>query len=197
MNTADYFNRMAEKWDDMFRVDPGVINHILDKAEIKPDNIILDCGTGTGILLPYYAERLTGNGWVDAYDISTGMLNKAHEKYASTGKARFILGDIERDTLFGAYDRIVMFCMLPHLNDPVATVAKLVGNNLMPDGKLLIAFSCSKEKINSCHRDITGMLRSHFLDSAEELATRLRESGLTTDYTEDNDSCYIIRITNR
>lgn len=196
MNTADYFNRMAEKWDDMFRVDPGVINHILDKADIKPDNIILDCGTGTGTLLPYYAERLTGNGWVDAYDISTGMLNKAHEKYASTGKARFILGDIERDTLFGAYDRIVMFCMLPHLNDPVATVAKLVDNNLMPDGKLLIAFSCSKEKINSCHRDITGMLRSHFLDSAEELATRLRESGLTTDYTEDNDSCYIIRITN-
>lgn len=197
MNTADYFNRMAEKWDDMFRVDPRVINHILDKAEIKPDNIILDCGTGTGILLPYYAERLTGNGWVDAYDISTGMLNKAHEKYASAGKARFILGDIERDTLFGAYDRIVMFCMLPHLNDPVATVAKLVDNNLMPDGKLLIAFSCSKEKINSCHRDITGMLRSHFLDSAEELATRLRETGLTTDYTEDNDSCYIIRITNR
>ena len=152
MNTADYFNRMAEKWDDMFRVDPGVINHILDKAEIKPDNIILDCGTGTGILLPYYAERLTGNGWVDAYDISTGMLNKAHEKYASTGKARFILGDVERDTLFGAYDRIVMFCMLPHLNDPVATVAKLVDNNLMPDGKLLIAFSWTVSMKRLCLR---------------------------------------------
>lgn len=79
MNTADYFNRMAEKWDTMFKTDTGVINHILDKADIEPDNIILDCGTGTGILIPYYAEQLTGSGWVDAYDISTGMLNKAHE----------------------------------------------------------------------------------------------------------------------
>lgn len=52
MNTADYFNRMAEKWDTMFKTDTGVINHILDKADIEPDNIILDCGTGTGILIP-------------------------------------------------------------------------------------------------------------------------------------------------
>lgn len=194
MNTADYFNRMAEKWDDMFHTNPEVIEHILDKAKIEPDNIVLDCGTGTGVLIPYYVERLSGSGWVDAYDISTGMLNKAHEKFASTGKARFILGDVERDTLFGAYDRIVMFCMLPHLNDPVAAVARLADRNLMPGGKLTIGFSCSKEKINSCHRDITGMLRSHFLDSAEELAARLRDTGLTVDYTEDNDSCYIIRV---
>lgn len=195
MNTADYFNRMAEKWDTMFKTDTGVINHILDKADIEPDNIILDCGTGTGILIPYYAERLSGSGWVDAYDISTGMLNKAHEKYADTHKARFILGDIEHDSLFGAYDRIVMFCMLPHLDNPVAAVARLVDSNLMPGGKLLIGFSCSKEKINSCHRDITGMLHSHFLDSAEELAARLHDAGLTTDYIEDNDTCYIIRVT--
>mgnify|MGYP000796518626 CR=1 FL=1 len=40
MNTADYFNRMAEKWDTMFKTDTGVINHILDKADIEPDNII-------------------------------------------------------------------------------------------------------------------------------------------------------------
>lgn len=195
MSTADYFNRMADKWDEMFTTDPEIINYILDKAEIEPDNIILDCGTGTGILIPYYASRLTGSGWVDAYDISTGMLNKAHEKYAATRKARFILGDIEHDTLFGTYDRIVMFCMLPHLEDPVGTVARLVDHNLMPGGKLLIGFSCSKEKINSCHRDITGMLRSHFLDSAEELAARLHDAGLTTDYIEDNDRCYMIRVT--
>lgn len=195
MSTADYFNRMADKWDEMFTTDPEIINYILDKAEIEPDNIILDCGTGTGILIPYYASRLTGSGWVDAYDISTGMLNKAHEKYAATRKARFILGDIEHDTLFGAHDRIVMFCMLPHLEDPIGTVARLVDHNLMPGGKLLIGFSCSKEKINSCHRDITGMLRSHFLDSAEELAARLHDAGLTTDYIEDNDRCYMIRVT--
>lgn len=60
---------------------------------------------------------------------------------------------------------------------------------------MLIGFSCSKEKINSCHRDITGMLHSHFLDSAEELAARLHDAGLTTDYIEDNDTCYIIRVT--
>lgn len=87
MNTADYFNRMAEKWDTMFKTDTGVINHILDKADIEPDNIILDCGTGTGILIPYYAERLTGSGWVDATTFPQGCLTR-HMKNMPTPTRR-------------------------------------------------------------------------------------------------------------
>lgn len=192
----DFFDRMAEKWDTISEEYPDEINHILDIADIHPNDIVLDGGTGTGVLIPYLASRLTETGWIDAYDISTGMLRVAHEKWAKLGKARFVLGDIEHDRIFGAYDRIVLFCMLPHLDDPVAAVAKLCRDNLMPGGSLTIGFSCSKEKINSCHAKKTGHVHSHFLDSADELADRLRFTGLNVDYTEDNDRVYIVKVKN-
>ena len=124
-NNVDFFDSVAELWDEINTYNVEAINHIIDKAGIGPDDVVLDCGTGTGVLIPYIVEKITENGWVDAYDMSTEMLKVAHRKFSSTEKARFILGNIERDRLFGAYDRIMMFCMLPHLDDPVATVARL------------------------------------------------------------------------
>lgn len=35
----------------------------------------------------------------------------------------------------------------------------------------------------------------HFLDSAEELASRLTKAGMTVSYTRDDDSAYIITLT--
>lgn len=195
-NNVDFFDSVAELWDEINTYDEEAVTHIIDKADLKPDNVVLDCGTGTGVLIPYIMKKIDGDGWIDAYDMSTEMLKVAHRKFSSTGKARFILGNIERDKLFGAYDRIMMFCMLPHLDDPVATVARLYADNLMPGGHIVIAFPSSKEEINSIHHERRhNHVHSHFLVSAEELADDLRREGLNVDYTEDNDTCYIIRIT--
>jgi len=194
-NNVDFFDSVAELWDEINTYNVEAINHIIDKAGIGPDDVVLHCGTGTGVLIPYIVEKITENGWVDAYDMSTEMLKVAHRKFSSTEKARFILGNIERDRLFGAYDRIMMFCMLPHLDDPVATVARLYEGNLMPGGRIVIAFPSSKEEINSIHHERQhNHVHSHFLVSADELADDLRHAGLNVDYVEDNDSCYIVRV---
>lgn len=65
----------------------------------------------------------------------------------------------------------------------------------MPGGHLVIGFPCSKEEINSLHVDMGKKREPHFLDSAEELASRLTKAGMTVSYTRDDDSAYIITLT--
>ena len=70
-NNVDFFDSVAELWDEINTYNVEAINHIIDKAGIGPDDVVLDCGTGTGVLIPYVVEKITENGWVDAYDTAS------------------------------------------------------------------------------------------------------------------------------
>ncbi|WP_278744012.1 class I SAM-dependent methyltransferase [Muribaculum intestinale] len=195
MFDPEFHNLLLRKRDETVENNPQAISLIVARLELKPDNIVLDATAGTGQLLPYLFKRLTGSGWVDAYDLSCGQLEQAAAAYGSSAKARFILGDVEHDAIFGAYDAIVVFCMLPSFDDPVATVKRMYDDHLMPGGHLVIGFPCSKEEINSLHADMGKKGEPQFLDSAEELASRLTKAGMTVAYTRDDDSAYIITLT--
>lgn len=194
MNASELRNRLLRKRDEIIENNPESIRPIIGQLGIKPDNIVLDAATGTGQLLPYLTKEVSGSGWVDAYDSSCGLLEQAAAAHASSGKVRFILGDVEHDALFGAYDAVVIFCMLPTFDDPVAAVKRLYDDHLMPGAHLVIGFPCSKEVINSLHNEVGEKGHARYLDSAEELSSRLTDAGLNVAYTRDDDSAYIITL---
>ncbi|WP_295730131.1 methyltransferase domain-containing protein [uncultured Muribaculum sp.] len=194
MNASELRSRLLRTRDEIIENNPDAIRPIIEQLGIKPDNIVLDAATGTGQLLPYIIREISGSGWVDAYDSSCGLLEQTAAAHASSGKARFILGDVEHDAIFGAYDAVVIFCMLPTFDDPVSTVKHLYDDHLMPGGHLVIGFPCSKEVINSLHDDVGEKRHARYLDSAEELSSRLSEAGLNVAYTRDDDSAYIITL---
>lgn len=194
MIASEFHMRLLRKRDEIVENNPDAIRSIIDQLDIKPDNIILDAVTGTGQLLSYLTEKTSGSGWIDAYDPSCGLLDQAAAAHGDTRKVRFILGDVEHNAIFGAYDAVVIFCMLPTFDDPVAAVKRLYDDHLMPGGRLVIGFSCSKEEINSLHTNLGDKAHAHYLDSAEELASRLTAAGLNVAYTRDDDSAYIITL---
>ena len=102
MFDPEFHNLLLRKRDETVENNPQAISLIVARLELKPDNIVLDATAGTGQLLPYLFKRLTGSGWVDAYDLSCGLLEQAAAAYGSSAKARFILGDVEHDAIFGA-----------------------------------------------------------------------------------------------
>ena len=57
MNSREFFNGLAYKWDEMCHHDDKKIRKILDLADIKKESKILDIGTGTGILISYLLEK--------------------------------------------------------------------------------------------------------------------------------------------
>lgn len=166
------------------------VEMIISQLALQPDNIVLDTCAGRGALLNDITAPLTASGWVDAYNPTPDLLGEAARAYTGD-KVRFILGDIEHAPIFGAYDALLLYCVMPLLDHPEETVARLYADNLMPGGRLVIAYPCSKEEVNSMYSDTPAC----FLDSADELAARLRARGLNVTYTLDTDSAYILTLT--
>lgn len=192
----DFFDRMASQWDSMIEVNPDKISHILDVAQVGEGNNVLDVGTGTGVLIPFLLPRIGKEGHILAVDISEGMLKEAKRKFSEFKEVEFRLVDVENDNLPEKYDRIIMYCMYPHLLSPEETVEWLAKVNLKPGGTLTIAFPESKESINNIHHHKDGTVHSNHLMDGGRMKFLFATRGLNVDYVEDTDDFYIIRIKN-
>lgn len=150
MSQVEFFNSIAEKWDSIINVNEKRINKLLSQISIKNGDSILDVGTGTGVLIPFYKE-MNKDGEITGVDVSEGMIKVAKRKFGELYKVKFEILDIENDYIEKKFDKIVLYSMFPHLNNRIETIKKLVNNNLKEKGKLLIAHSDSREFLNNLH----------------------------------------------
>lgn len=194
MKEKDFFNSIADSWDETNDSStPDKINAIMELSDIRPGQNILDIGTGTGILLPYLAERTGPSGSITAVDMAEKMLERARNKYSGISPApRFILADVERDEIDGLYDRIMLYCVFPHIHNPEDTLLRLASRNLKPEGEIIIAHPSSRQFINDIHHERP--IHSEGLAAGAEVKERLGKVGLHTDVIADNDSIYLLRI---
>jgi len=146
----DYFNDMAETWDEHCHHDPVKINRLLNMLDIQKGSACLDVGTGTGVLIPYLLNRVGEEGIIVAIDLSDKMLKVAQGKYAYPN-VNFVCGDVLEGGLpGGAFDAVVCYSVFPHFTDKLAAV-RILSQNLKKGGKLLIGHSQSREHINRMH----------------------------------------------
>ena len=75
-----FFDRCAPSWDGEMIKNDGIINKILDNAELGENMDVLDVACGTGVLFDYYLERKVAS--VTGIDISPEMAKIAQRKYA-------------------------------------------------------------------------------------------------------------------
>jgi hypothetical protein len=88
-----YFNEKAAHWDQMVE-DKTLqgLDLIIKGLEIKPGSVVLDVGTGTGILIPFLQEAVGDSGSIVALDLAEEMLKRAKEKHGE--QVRYVQGDI-------------------------------------------------------------------------------------------------------
>lgn len=172
-----FFDRLSETWDDdEILSTPDRIKKFLSYFDIEEGMRILDLGTGTGVLLPYLAEKVGCTGKVTGVDVSTGMLNKAKEKFGHLRQIEFLLEDFENRKIEGRYDFIFLYSVYPHLTQPEKTIKALCENNLREGGAVVIAFPADEEFVNRIHRERKA--DSHILPSACELSEALVLHGI-------------------
>lgn len=143
-----FFDSRASQWDAELIKNDGIINTILDNAEIEAGQDILDVASGTGVLFPFYLQR--GVASVTGIDISPEMVKIAAAKYADSGNIHVVCGDVEEASFDRKFDRIVVYNAFPHFPEPARLIATLCGM-LKEGGRLTVAHGMSREAIDNHH----------------------------------------------
>lgn len=114
---------------------------LVEFAEIKPGQSILDLATGTGMVAIEAAQQVGLSGRVIGIDISQGLLSVALQKIEATGLTDIIqlqLADIEQlDLPRNSYDVILCCSALPLLTNVPADL-RLWRSFLKPGGKIAL-----------------------------------------------------------
>lgn len=195
MTDLEFFNHIAASWDENETMSlPPKVRSILSRLDIRPGMSVLDIGTGTGVLLPYLSELIGSDGKITAVDLSPEMLKIAKKKFQSLSPSpEFICCDIENESISGSFDRIILYCVFPHLHSPLATLKRLCNLHLRPGGTITIAFPTGSEAINNVHHERP--IKSEPLLPAFELAEELSACGMRAEVVSDDNDAYILSIT--
>ncbi|NFA61713.1 class I SAM-dependent methyltransferase [Clostridium sporogenes] len=189
MDDREFFNNLAEKWDSMCFHPKEKIEYILSKVDLKEGDRILDIGSGTGVLIPYLENKISNSGNIAALDIAENMLKVSKEKNKYSN-LEFIVGDFLEYESKKTFNCITAYSCYPHFKDK-DRLADRAYDLLKEDGKLVIAHSESKEKINSRHKDVDHKIKSHILPNIKYTAELMEKHNFKTIYVEDNEEFYI------
>jgi len=82
---ASLYDRRAKYYDAVVHIlslnmDVYYRKTAIQRLRLRPGNSVLDLGCGTGLDLPLLSQKVGPKGWVAAYDLSCGMLNRANQR---------------------------------------------------------------------------------------------------------------------
>ena len=136
MDTREYFNDVASRWDQMRQsfFGDGVRRAAIAAAGIAPGTVVADVGIGTGFLAE---AALDAGARVIGIDISEAMLDEAARKF--TGRpveARQAAAD-SLPLADGEVDVVLANMVLHHAPDPAAAIREMT-RGLKPGGVLVV-----------------------------------------------------------
>src|SRR5499433_3489208 len=108
-------------------------------SHLGNDSLVLDCGTGTGVMIRPLLSQLSLSPGVHAVDLSTGMLSAAKSELEKGGvDVRLQVADA-RELPFAdrSFDMVMSAHMLEHLPEPGEGLRE-IARVLRPQGLLLI-----------------------------------------------------------
>lgn len=143
----DFFDALAQDWDQGMIRNQRIIDAILDAAGIGPGMRVLDVGCGTGALLGDYLAR--GAAAVTGVDLSPEMIRVAKSKF-SDPRVTLLAADIESIGFSEPFHCCVVYNAFPHFPQPGRLIACLA-KTLAIGGRLTIAHGMSRAKLDRHH----------------------------------------------
>lgn len=184
--TIDFFDAHAHTWDSHIKKkDRDAIVKILARSGFKPEDNVLDVGTGTGVLVPFFHDFGVKN--ITAIDFSPEMCRIFTEKFPGI---KIITGDYtEKHFQNDAFDKIMIFNAFPHFKDPKAVFDNSF-NYLKKNGMLIIAHSMNRTELNAHHSNCAKIVKNDMLVSDDEFKKHFHRVGLTQITVEDDKYFY-------
>ncbi len=186
-----FFNEKAHIWDEITIHDQKKVQYITDLLRISGSDKILDVGTGTGIMIPFYEKHLI-EGCVVAIDYSEDMIKVARSKYPQKvhSQISFLVSDVYELKYDAEFDLVVCYSCFPHfVNKPSAV--EILSKALKRGGQLAVAHSNSVDKINGVHINGGVEIKNDFLPSMEQLKQLMKVHGLKVIFERDDEDYFI------
>lgn len=119
------------------------IPSVMDLADVKPGELVLDLGCGQGVLTPHVLKR---GGQYRGVDGSRTLIQLARKHHAEDAKrknaAEFILGDVRKLSELAEVKEsnadVAIFMLSIQDMDPLDEVLKAAAWALKPDGRIVI-----------------------------------------------------------
>lgn len=173
-----YFDLVAATWEEEHSEaeDDAALQALVSRFDLRPGQVVLDAGCGTGRLLPLILEKIGPAGELLAVDFSEKMLEIARKKYRAPNLI-FYRADISQFKPPCQFDRIICLCLLPHLPDKLLALQTL-GASLKPGGQLIVAHTASREEVNAFHARLPEPVCYDQLPASREIAELLQAAHL-------------------
>ena len=192
-STRGYFDRMAKRWDDFGDAEAigKRLESLVGMFDIPNGGIVLDVGTGTGILHPWLLGAVGASGRVLAFDFSSCMLERAVKKRSCRNLVCF-QADVTAIPLPGqACDCVVCFAAFPHFYHKLQALQEMVRVTKI-GGRVLIAHLMSRRQI-ARHHHTSPEVSGHCLPPEEEMKSLLAEAGLENIAIQDEPGLYFAK----
>ncbi|MBD3168116.1 MAG: methyltransferase domain-containing protein [candidate division Zixibacteria bacterium] len=185
----EFFDHHAPHWDENYP--PDIYRQAVEAIEslmLKPGEIILDLGCGSGVLLPILREMTGDDNSVFGIDFSTGMLSRIPSEY----RRNVICADAASipfpDSFF---DRVIAFAAFPHFNRREQTISE-VFRVLKRRGKFYVIHLLSSEELKTHHRHAGAPVKDDLLPPPEHFQKILGDAGFEVVKITDNPGLYIM-----
>ncbi len=178
----DFFDNHAKVWNSYHKqCDFDAADLAARKISVNENDITLDVGAGTGILIPFIQKYKCSN--ITSIDISSEMIKILQNKFP---RVKSICANYEDENLFKpeSFSKIIIYNAFPHFPNP----EKIIKNafcQLKKNGVLMIAHSMNRDKLNLKHKEVGGVVENHMLISDNDLKTAFLKAGFSDIEIED------------
>ena len=192
MGKKEFFNKMAERWDEKF-YSPEMMERLpqlVSLFQLQKGGKILDVGAGTGGIVPYLLEAIGREGSIWAVDFAEEMVKIGRKKFQKERRVIFELASVEdlpyKDRFF---DQIVCFGAFPHFDDKGKALEEM-NRVLKSQGTLIIAHALSSVALRSHHQNCAPVSKD-FLPDETEMKSLLERAGFQLNRLIDQPKCYL------
>ncbi|MDD5484086.1 MAG: class I SAM-dependent methyltransferase [Kiritimatiellae bacterium] len=194
----EFFNRHAEKWMDMWYLGRKAagrrrfqreFRRLFELAPIKKNDVILDAGCGSGVLVPYILRRLGAKGKLHEVDYAEKMI-AVNRSLHKDPRLEFHAADVHDLPLAAkSCDGAFCFSCFPHFrNKPKAL--RSMQNVLKSGGWLLLAHFDSPEALNHHHAHSHRAVKHDRMPDEAGMRALFAKAGLTVARHVNEDGFY-------
>jgi len=193
MNAKDYFDNVADTWDERFRTPRllSFLDKLVPQFGIETGQKVLDVGTGTGVLIPRLVKAVGPSGSVTAIDFSEKMVQTCKTKHSHIKNVNIQVGNIEEETFPAeSFDAVICFGVFPHV-DRKEKALQNINSILKPSGKLVIAHALSSEELKAHHKKVSEHVAHSAMPKKTEIVHLLEQTGFVGIRIRDEPGCYL------